>query len=184
MNAIQQRIEAFNAVRDIPYRIDIADRSKDNSCAAKAKKLQARLAARDIVSRRMRCRFNWRETSLPLDVTSKVPLSDSWHEYLHVYVPETRQLVSVDSTWDIGVRAAGLPVAEWDGVNATPLAVKPSLIYTPEMSASIIAASDALEDAPDSGKLWEAMNTEFGPFVHALNNWLDQQRQRPGTLHA
>ncbi len=178
--SVLQRISAFNFVRDIPYEINLLDRAKDASCVSKAKRLQEKLKELGIESRRICCRFAWKETPVPAELYNLAGGPESGHEYLEVLIPETREWVPVDPTWDTsGLAAVGFPIAQWDGLHATILAVKPTKIDSPEDSAIITQTNDAA-----SPNQWVSIHEAIGPFVDGFNNFLKSRRRAPGSPHA
>jgi hypothetical protein len=177
-DGIAARIEIFRLVRDIPYHIDLRDRSRDRSCGSKAEMLQTRLKKIGLESRRICCRFKWADTPLPAALIAKAPGPDCGHEYLEVQMPD-RGWIALDATWDSGLKKSGLPIAEWDGRCGTVLAVTPYLTHSPEQSAKIIAEINATP-AQD----WQKLADVFALFLSGFHQWLDQQRNKVGMSHA
>ena len=182
MNSLAARVKAFEDIRDLEYRFDFLDRSRDTTCLSKATRLKAVLADFGIESRHICCRHRWSET-LPLPLTGRAPAEEGQHHYLEVLVPETRRWTAVDPTWDSGLKAAGFPVAEWDGINPTILAVKPFATFSPERSDGIRRVIDGLGNA-----CWVQMQNLYGPFYDDLNAWIASQRTpttgKPGSIPA
>ena len=175
--SIARRIEAFKRVRDLPYRFNFLERDKDRSCATKAALLQD---AFDLASRRICCRFRWDDQiGFPFNLLVDAPMPESHHHYLEVKIPETGRWVTVDPTWDAALRPAGFPVAEWDGLNSTPLAVRPFATFSPQQSADIVRWQNSV-----STEDWQTFNTMFGRFYRNLNTWIEQQRRPLGAFHA
>jgi hypothetical protein len=177
--SLNQRIDIFHSVRDVPYEINLLDRKQDSSCISKAIKLQKMLKEINIESRRICCRFAWKETPLApaLYVLAIAPTSS--HQYLEALIPETRKWVAVDPTWDVGLKAAGFPIAEWDGLSATILAVKPLTTPSAKKGAQIIEEDDAkLQEE------WADLYQIVGPFTEGFNNFLKSCRSRAGMHHA
>ena len=106
--SIAQRIGVFNEVRNREYRLDIWDRAQDQSCRTKAARLQDLFGTIGISSQQICCRFLWCETALPLDLAASAPFPEFQHWFLRVRIPETQEWVSVDPTWDAGLKDFGL----------------------------------------------------------------------------
>ncbi len=179
-DSITARIEIFYAVRDEPYVLDLLDRGRNRNCAAKARRLQERLAGVGLTCRRARCLYDWKESGVPLQIIpDRMRLSPPWHEFLRVRVPETGAWVDVDPTWDPALKGAGFPVAEWDGVNSTILAVKPTRFIGDEWAQAAISLSD---NCPP--ERWRQLHNEIHPYPSEFNAWLEAQRSIIGTRHA
>ena len=176
---LTERIGLFRFVRDIPYRIGLSRQEQDYCCATKATMLQKLLAGSGLQTRVMCCRFRWDETSFPPELLAQAPAPENGHSYVEVLIPESNERVAVDPTWDRGLKTAGLPVAEWNGLNATVFAVKPSHVSSPQESASILAQINALPD-----QAWDDLYQKSGTFFAAVNDWLHQQRSNPKVSHA
>lgn len=156
----------FRQVRDIPYRIALTPEEPDCSCSGKNGKLKALLEARGVPVRWRVCTFTWSSIpTLPPEVT-KIPHSDTCtHAYLEVERGGAWQ--PVDATWDAPL-ARILPVAEWDGVSATPLAVTPTATYSPEESARLVTS--------ETREVIEADLKINSAFYAAFNEWLARER--------
>jgi hypothetical protein len=173
MNSIAARVQAFEEIRDIPYRFDFRDRTKDTTCLSKAQRLKERLSEFGISSRHMCCRQRWSDAVLmPADLIARAPWPETHHHYLEAMVPETNLWTPLDPTWDIGLEGAGFPVAKWDGINPTVLGVIPVGTFSPTMSEQIVRRKlDYLREQD-----WMSLQKEFGPFYDGLNRWIASQR--------
>jgi len=171
--SLAERTKIFRFVRDIPYRIALSDQEQDYCCATKMPMLQRLLASAGLKSRRIFCSFSWSTTKLPLDLIAQAPNPEEEHEYLEVYVIEANKWISIDPTWDAPLKASGFPIAEWDGVNSTALAVVPIKVFSPEESASKIKQIDETES-----EAWQEFYAVYGAFFKNVNKWLDQQRSK------
>ena len=173
--SIAARVRAFEYVRDTPYHIDLNNPANDNSCGRKAAQLQWVLGEEfGIESRRLCCRFCWEEVGLPQEIRAMAPTVMSRHDCLEVRIPETGKWVVVDPTWDSGLTGAALPIAQWDGVRATMLAVTPRRLCSSTQSERM---ANRYARRP-------SLAHRVGPFVDALNNWLEAQRYALRMPHA
>lgn len=91
------------------------------------------------------------------------------HGCIEVLIPETKEWVKVDPTWDSRIQHHKIPIAEWDGLNDTRLAVIPTKVLSPEESATFIS-----QDTGEEREKYMKRNREF--FI-ALNRWLESVRK-------
>lgn len=176
MTTVAERIKLFRTVRDIPYYIALSRHEQDYCCATKTPLLQKLLEHEGLDSRRICCRFEWKNFGLPADILSLATSPQAGHEYLEVFIPEKKSWVRVDPCWDRHLSAAGLPIAEWDGMTDTTLGVRPVKTFSPEESAAIIEEIDAVPPAA-----WQNFFDHNRAFLGAINNWLEQYRSRSRT---
>lgn len=175
---VAERIKCFRFVRDIPYYIALSDNEQDYCCATKTPMLQKLLAGLDIKSRQINCQFDWAGFGLPPDVLAEATSPHCAHVYLEVFIPEKNEWVAVDPTWDNKLQSAGLPIAEWDGLNPTVLAVKPVKTFSAEESQKVNQQMDGMP--PETMQKFYKDNHNF---ISAINNWLDGCR-RQSEKHA
>jgi len=168
---VAERIKLFRTVRDIPYRIGLAPGDTDYCCATKTPLLQKLLGTAGLRSRRVYCRFLWQDTELPRAVFKKAPEPEAGHEFLEVFIPEKKKWVAVDPTWDSGAKTVGLPIASWNGLGATALAVKPIKIFSPKESAAVFAQIDKTPP-----RVWANFLKQNRAFFSAINDWLERNR--------
>jgi len=158
-------ISDFQYVRDIPYRLPLGLSEEDFSCSAKHKILKERLAKKGHEARYRVCSFLWSSLGLPKEISS-IPHDDySTHLFLEVLIDE--KWLTVDATWDIGLRNI-FHINEWDGKSNTEIAVIAIKIFTPQESAEIMDGADEAEEI----KELEAN----GEFYRAFNGWLEGNR--------
>lgn len=169
---IAERVRLFRLVRDIPYRIGLSRDDSDYCCMTKAPLLQTLLGTIGIKSRRIYCRFLWKDSRVPQAIIKKSPLPDCLHEYLEVFVPEKKKWVVADPTWDAGLKAAGFPVSNWNGVAATVLGVKPVKFYSPRKSDAIREQIEGYSSAE-----WDKFFKQNRAFFKAINGWLEDNRR-------
>jgi hypothetical protein len=168
-----ERVRFFLIAREIPYYIGLKDDEQDYSCVTKPLVLDKMLATLGVESRHIICTFRWSDLSIPEQILAIPHDDEDTHEYLEVRIPETGQWVRVDPNWDSRLRDTGLPVADWDGMHDTVLAVKPLKTYPPEESARIIAKEDELD--PEIRQEYLDKNREF---FAAINRWLYSHRMK------
>ncbi|HUY69001.1 MAG TPA: hypothetical protein VMV79_06835 [Alphaproteobacteria bacterium] len=177
---IERRICAFNEMRDIPYHIDLVNKDLDRSCVTKSVLLGERLKMGfGLASRIVCCRFRWNSMPLPAALKARISRSDSWHEYLEVMIPDTETWAALDPTLDSGLKKAGFPIAEWDGLGSTILAVKPIQTFTPEQSRRLVQVRADL-----SATALRQYYEENADFIDGLNAWVARARQGLETPHA
>lgn len=158
-------IKRFLEVRDIPYRIPLAEGERDDCCSGKAILLKAALEKVGYTVRFRVCTFRWSSISLPANVSEISHKDLSTHSYLELLVND--QWVVVDPTWDKQI-AKCFHVNEWDGESATEIAVKPVEIISVEKSNVIMTSGEGAVDKKDL-----EIN---GKFYEAFNNWLESLR--------
>lgn len=168
---LDARILFFRIVRDIPYRIALAEGEQDYCCATKPMILDRLLSTLGLRCRHILCSFRWEDLNLPRHLVTLTHDEIDTHEYLEVLVPETQAWLKVDPNWDIWIRSPSIPIAQWDGLHDTILAVKPLETYSPEKSANLIAEEDQAD--PEARSAYLKKNAKF---FRELNRWLQSQR--------
>ncbi len=166
---LAERIEAFEFIKNIPYRVGLHANEPTYTCETKSRMLERILAGLGLKSRQMLCNFSWQETSLPPEVLSCPHQDICLHQYMQVLIPESGAWVNVDPTWDYGLAALGLPIATWDGLHETALAVQPHKIFSEEEAQKLFASFADLEQA-------DAYMKKHEVFFHAMNECFEQAR--------
>lgn len=119
----KDRIQKFNSIRDIPYRLPVTKKElkeQDYTCMGKNKMLFD--AFKDYYPVRFRfCEFFWNEQNLPHDIFAKFnkELKDH-HCYLELFL--NNRWITLDASIDSGVKAI-INVNEWDGENDTSISI-------------------------------------------------------------
>ncbi len=152
------RLQDFQEVRDIPYRIPLSAAEVDDCCTGKHKRLKALLERAGLTVRWRVCTFRWSDINLPPEVSSIPHADDSSHAYLEVAL--NGSWIRIDATWDVGL-SDFFTIAAWDGHSDTVVAVPYLDTYSPEESSSIIAneTSEAIEnDLRINGNFYKALN--------------------------
>lgn len=169
--SVEQRIKFFNFIRDIPYHIGLEITDPTYNCATKAIMLGQMLNGLNLKTRLILCTFAWTETPLPSAVLNLPRNSGETHLFLQMFEPRRKHWVNIDPSWDTKLRSAGFPIADWDGVSDTALAVTPHIIYSSDDTTRILAEkSDPAEHA--------AHRAKNRAFYHALNQWLQSERDK------
>jgi hypothetical protein len=165
--ALQQRIACFEFIRDIPFHIGLNGRDPSYNCVTKCDMLATMLSSLDLKSRQILCTFDWTETSLPPDILALPRDPGETHLFLQVYIPEIREWVNCDPPWNKQLKKAKFPIAKWDGLGHTTLAVKPHIIYSPKDTVRL------MDDENDPNFAAKHMR-KHRLFYKAINAWLDQ----------
>ena len=169
---IEARIDAFNQVREMPYRLPETLEEADTSCTCfvKSVKLAALLERGGLKVRHRLCRFSWSGGLVPEDVLENGPTQEDVHQFIEVFIPETEEWTPIDPTWDSPLAKAGFPIIEWDGVTPTRLAVRATEKLSPQESAKII---ESIKSNPDGTKRYLESQQDF---IVKFNNWLEEVR--------
>ncbi len=158
-------VELFNSIRDIPYKISLSLNEEDTSCSGKCIRLKHVFERVGYEVRYRVVEFRWSDMAIPREILDIPHDDNSTHVYLEVLVHE--QWVKVDPTWDKKL-AAVVPIAEWDGVNDTAVAVPVLAEYDLIKSQDVMERSDKNEVVEDLKK--------NGEFYKKLNEWLESVR--------
>ncbi len=166
---IKDRIDAFCAVRDLPY--FIATQGEDDCCCStKAYLLEKKLLALGVRSRHRLCFFKWEALSLPPKILGMAHEALPSHQFLEVLLPESGEWVMVDATWDRRLSSI-LPINEWDGVSSTKCAVPVERFCSEQETASIFKECE-------DPKAVSAYFETHGPFLRAINRYFAEVRER------
>lgn len=160
-------IEAFKLIRDVPYRIPLFWGDKDDCCSGKSTRLLSTLKKLGYKARYRVCVFHWSDLDLPKKLQAVPHDNDCTHSYLEVKIAGDWKIV--DPTWDIGIKKK-FHVNEWDGKSNTEIAVNPTKIFTPENSLRIMQNQDERVISQDL-----KVN---GEFYKAFNEWLETIRAK------
>ena len=163
---IPQRVACFEFIRDIPYHIGLNRTDPNYNCVAKCAMLARLLGDLGLKTREVICTFDWAETELPADILSLPRDPGEMHQFLQVYIPETKRWVNCDPTWNRQLKKAGFAIAKWDGLRDTSLAVKPHHLYDTTETAALIKTTHDPETAARHMRKHRA-------FYKAINAWLD-----------
>ena len=166
---IAERIRLFKIVRDIPYYVAVGN-EQGYECVTKPEILDRLLQTIGLKSRHIICEFRWEDLGLPKALLNLPHEDPETHEYLEVWVPEKKKWVKVDPTWDSKIQHPKIPIAEWDGLNDTKLAVNPVMVFSPKESTAFIAQ--------DTGEEREKYTEKNRRFFIALHKWLESIRKK------
>jgi hypothetical protein len=167
--SVDQRIAFFEFIKNIPYHIGLDKDDPNYNCVTKCDMLAHLLHGLGLKTRPIICTFDWTETPLPNTILALPRDTGETHQFLQVFIPETKTWINCDPTWDNGIRKSKFPIAQWDGLNETALAVKPHHIYTEAESLAIIKN----EDDPVA---FARHMKKHRAFYKAVNAWLNSYR--------
>jgi hypothetical protein len=171
--SIKERIDFFNFIKNIPYQIGLTRSEPMYTCATKASMLEKLLNNLNIQCRQMLCSFDWNETPLPADILALLNNGNAIHQYLQVLIPESGAWVNIDPTWDDGLAELGFPIANWDGLHNTQLAVKPHEIFSSEKAQALFSS---FTDANRVDQHFE----KYKKFYNAINVCFANARMQQG----
>ena len=179
-------IKVFEAIRDIPYHIDVEHlslekgpegmlRDKRGSCSPKHYLMGIMCGKLGVPVKYCTYAFNWKDQDVdyPDDVrklAEKLPLT--YHLACRARIDG--KWVLLDATWDPTLAIAGFPVnIDWDGKSDTTLAVEPE------------GEERACLDIRDRDRMFAEMSSayslgeklELSRFTIALNKWLEDIRK-------
>lgn len=159
-------VREFRRIRDLPYRIPLLPQDIDQSCVGKNKLFKAFLEQNGVPVRWRVCRFSWSDLPLPETVKAFPHLDEATHAYLEVFLREA--WMTVDVTWDEGLGSV-FPIAAWDGISPTIIAVPSLGVFSPEESLALVEPED------ETGTRAEDL-AQNGEFLKAFNVWLEDVR--------
>jgi ribosomal protein S18 acetylase RimI-like enzyme len=163
---IDNLIEIFNQVRDIPYRIplslDETEGEYGGSCLYKVELLKKLLEEKDLKCRYRVCSFLWSELNLPEAVIKAQHNDNAEHVWLEVLIQN--KWVILDPSWDIGLTRI-FSINSWDGISDTKPAVKPIEIFDVDTSAAMMKFDDyegeLVKDLAVNSEFYKALNDYF-----------------------
>lgn len=167
INKIEERIRIFKFVRDIPYFIGLGN-EQDYSCATKPVYLDKLFKSIGLEVKHILCTFKWEKIGLPKELLDIPHDAIETHEYMLVFIPEKKRWAKVDPTWDSRIQHPAFPIAEWDGMGDTSIAVPLEHQWSPEESEKLSAEEDENR---------EEYLERNGKFFIAFNKWLESQRK-------
>lgn len=165
----EDRIQFFEFVKNIPYKIALCPDEPDYCCSSKAAILEKLLRGMGLQTRQIICTFDWDETTIPADILSLPRDEGETHLYLQVLIPETGKWVDCDPTWDSDLGKAGFQIAEWDGFSNTALAVKAHHKYTAEETENL------MREYSDPAFIQKHLD-DHRDFYSAINAWMHSLR--------
>jgi hypothetical protein len=159
-----KRVQYFNWVRDIPYRLPLSVDEPDYCCFGKHQILERLLKGAGLEVRPRICDSNWSQFAIPKRILALPHEDEIYHVWLEVKIHgKWRQ---IDASLDKGL-SKRFPLIEWDGENNTELCVVPQgKIYSPKQSFEIYH---------------ETVENDFSDeaeFCKALNEWLESLRTK------
>ena len=158
-------VTTFSSIRDIPYKIPLSLDDKAVDCDKKHKKLLNLLTKQGLKVRFRICVFLWSELNVPAKILKISHIDKCEHLYLEVLI--NNQWITLDATWDIGLKNI-LKVNEWDGKSNTVIAVKPIRIYSSQEKRNL-SHNETKKSFIEDIKINRA-------FYKAFNMWLEKNR--------
>jgi hypothetical protein len=163
---INNLIEIFNQIRDIPYRIPLAldetEGEYGGSCLYKVELLKNLLESEGLECRYRICTFLWSQLNIPEEVMKAEHNDNAEHVWLEVLI--NNKWIILDPTWDIGLTRI-FSINSWDGISDTKPAVKPSEIFDVDTSAAMMKFDDyegeLVKDLAVNGEFYKELNNYF-----------------------
>jgi hypothetical protein len=165
---VQQGIELFAQVRNIPYRLGLdGDPNKMvnegvGNCTRKHLYLQPRLEQLGYKVDIGIAVFDWRQLPIPNEIIFL--LNDPIQAHMFLFVDSK----PIDATWPPGI--PGFLSSQWDGINATPLGV--SALEIIRFNPLVFKARSMASRTVDSFKKI-ADQRRPTPFNDTFNLWLE-----------
>ncbi len=167
--SIESRINFFEFVKNIPYKIPLYQDAAAYNCSSKAAILGTLLQGLGLQTRQIICTFDWDETAIPAHILALPREEGETHLYLEVLIPETGKYVICDPTWDRELAKAGFTIAKWDGLTDTAFAVKRHHIFKPEETQGL------MQKYSDPAFV-QAHLDNHRDFYRAINKWMHELR--------
>lgn len=167
MNAINERRRLFTTVRDVPYATDGAHTAGDliavgrGDCLAKSAYLIAAFTQLGYQARRVRWLYHLPDQ--PAEV-ALLPGREDVHTACEILLGG--RWTPVDATHDPALAAAGLTVADWDGLTDSVPAYEPA--------GPLWRPGDGPEPVPNGGAVPSV--SAGRAYQRAFNQWLRQVR--------
>jgi hypothetical protein len=163
-----RRVEYFNLVRDIPYRIPTKFAEKNYSCAGKHKMLKELFEKIGLNVRPRICETKWSLIKqIPKNILKISHDDETLHLYLEAFIDD--EFKTIDASLESKLENV-FEINKWDGKSDTLICFPPTKIYSPEKSLGIfnskINEKDYLERLENNYEFY----TEF-------NSWLDTIRK-------
>jgi hypothetical protein len=158
---MQNLIQEFYRIREIPYRIPLSLEEEDQCCSWKAKQLFVVCDHLGIPCRYRVCEFLWSDLPLPKEVASIAHDNLCTHVFLEIQIGDER--IYVDPTRDSWLKNV-FHIHERDWISSTYFAVKPIRFYDLPTSHEIMTWANIDQETVDD-------LVKHAPFYKALNNW-------------
>ena len=124
---VQERIDAFNQIRDEPFHLPTSLEDMNSYCYPKHERLKIILEKLGYETNYGICKFKWSEQILPKEVLNIKHEDVDTHIYLNSLIDEKE--IFLDCTFDSGF----LKSNNWDGKNSTQIAINYFEIIPPEL---------------------------------------------------
>jgi hypothetical protein len=162
-----ERMRIFEKVRDIPYRIPLNLKEKDNTCSGKSRKLFKLLSERGYKVRYRVGICSWDAFPLPKEIKEIPHDKKTMHSYVEIFL-EGKWII-LDTTWDKKLKKI-LFVNDWDGKSNTKLGFKITKLFGPKKSIRLM-------EHDTSKKKLEVEFKRNRKFYKAINLWLAKVRK-------
>ena len=162
------RIQNFNFIRDIPYRLPLSFEEPDYCCEGKHIVLKTLLENTGLEVRPRICYNLWSSLKVIPKAILEIPHED---EICHLYL-EARidgKWCSIDASLDKDLEQI-IEVFEWDGKTSTGICVYPTYTYSPKKSLELFNTEWSKEDFEEDIQI-------NGKFYKAINDWLEGIRR-------
>lgn len=159
---MQELIEAFYHIREVPYRIPLSLEEEDWCCSWKSKQLFEACSLLWVACRYRVCEFFWSDMPLPDDVDAIFHEDLSTHVFLEIQ--RGNEWYCVDPTRDSWLWSV-LSISERDGSSSTYFAVKPIKFYDLVISHEIMHGATTSQEMLDDLLIHK-------PFYQAVNDRL------------
>ena len=151
-------IEAFEKVRDIPYRCPESVDEDDYRCWGKNRMLADDLRKLGYDVRFRVCRFSWEKQKLPIKLTSQAPSDIDYHPFLEIMLGD--KWVVVDATLDTDFSGHNV----WDGISDCKISIK----YNEILSVEESDANEKKEDFRKRDKSWLEFHKKVNEFFDKM----------------
>lgn len=168
MALIEERINAFQEIQKLPYRLS-RNGINDCNCVTKSKLFGEKLTELGLKWRYGLVEFSWASLNIPDDIIAISHDEPGVHQHVEVLIPEIDIWEIVDPTWDPGLKNI-LPIPEWDGMSSTKSAVPVIRTLTQEESNELYERVKTEEFRTG----WFQRNNDF---IEALNKWFENVRK-------
>ena len=163
-----KRVEYFNLVRDIPYRIPTKFAEKNYSCAGKHKMLKELFEKIGLNVRPRICETKWSLIKqIPENILKISRDDETLHLYLEVVIDD--EWKTIDASLDSKLENV-FEINKWYGKSDTLICFPPTKIYSPEKSLEVFNSKFDKEDYLKKLEKNYEFYTEF-------NKWLENIRK-------
>ncbi len=157
------KIAIFNQIRNKPYHISTEGES-GSACTEKSLQLIKELNKLGLQARLIVGFMKWSRLKLPEELTNIPHDDDSSHAFVEIKNDKNRW-VYIDPTWNPELAVAGFPIAKWDGINETSIALNCHKILSAEESEEHMKQVDFKRDMKSNKIFYRAFNNYCDSFL-------------------